>query len=139
MYKDKDKRREAQRERTRRYRAKQKGVTSECVTQGVTSIVQHVAENGGEISYKTVKDTIQDVHITPKRGTDIKTFKDLPLDVQRDIETMSSHAGQRGESKAEDKAKRTARAICYQHIFPNRYETTGLCPQTTQLSPGAAN
>ncbi len=39
-YKDKDKQREAQRERTRRYRAKQKGVTSEGVTpEGATGLV----------------------------------------------------------------------------------------------------
>ena len=35
-YKDEEKRKEAQRERTRRYRDKAKGVTSEGVTQGVT-------------------------------------------------------------------------------------------------------
>lgn len=34
MYKDKDRQREAQRERTRRYRDKAKGVTSEGVTPG---------------------------------------------------------------------------------------------------------
>lgn len=36
-YKDKDKQREAGKKRVRRYRDKQKGVTSEGVTQGVTS------------------------------------------------------------------------------------------------------
>jgi len=60
---------------------------------------------------------------TVKRGVDIKTFEDLPPDVQRTIEAMSQHA----DNKAEDKAKRTARAIAYQHLFPDRYETTGLC------------
>lgn len=43
-YKDKDRQKEAQRERTRRYRDKQKGVTSEGVTQGVTSHTEKVKE-----------------------------------------------------------------------------------------------
>ena len=90
MYKDKDKQREAQRERIRRYRAKQKGVTqpealqakgvtSEGVTQGVTDgqfqqmpddslvgdgYVKQVANTGGEVSYKTTNDVVSDVHIT---------------------------------------------------------------------------
>lgn len=44
-YKDKDKQREAQRERTRRYRAKQKGVTSKGVTgKGVTITTETVKQ-----------------------------------------------------------------------------------------------
>ena len=39
-YKDKDKQREAQRERTRRYRAKEKGVTSQGVTHLASAIVE---------------------------------------------------------------------------------------------------
>ncbi len=57
-----------------------------------------------------------------KRGEDIKTFHDLPPDVQRSIDSMSQHA----DNKVEDKAARTSRAIRYQHTFPNRYHSTGL-------------
>ena len=67
----------------------------------------------------------------PKRGADIKTFEDLPPDVQHTIETMSS----RPDAPVDDKAKRTARAIHYQHLFPDRYYSTGLCPQAPQAAP----
>ncbi len=108
-YKDKDKQREAQRERTRRYRSRRdtigghspkgvtqpealqvKGVTNKGVTQGVT-----------------------------KRGKDIQCFTDLPPDVQQNIISMSTTDGKLDETK---KAKRTTNAITYQHLFPDRYE-----------------
>lgn len=45
MYKDRDRQREAQKERTRRYRAKQKGVTLEGVTmQGVTQSITNITQ-----------------------------------------------------------------------------------------------
>ena len=55
---------------------------------------------------------------TAKRGFDIKCFGDLPLDVQATINRVS-------ESN-EEKAKRTAAAIKYQHLFPERYHGTGV-------------
>ena len=45
-----------------------------------------------------------------KRGKDIKCFEDLPLDVQATINRISG--------SNEEKAKRTAIAINYQHLFP---------------------
>lgn len=54
----------------------------------------------------------------PKRGKDIKVFEDLPPDVQATINRLS-------ESN-EEKAKRTQVAIKYQHLFPDRYYSTGI-------------
>ena len=48
------------------------------------------------------------------RGKDIRCFEDLPRDVQRTIDKLSE--------TSEEKVKRTAAAIHYQHLFPNRYE-----------------
>lgn len=48
-----------------------------------------------------------------KRGKDIKCFADLSYDVQQAVDRISTDA--------EDKAKRTARAIHYQHLYPNKY------------------
>ena len=56
--------------------------------------------------------------IKPKRGKDIKCFGDLPPDVQATINRVS-------ESN-EEKAKRTAAAIKYQHLFPERYHSIGM-------------
>jgi hypothetical protein len=55
---------------------------------------------------------------TAKRGKDIKTFEDLPPDVQQTIDTMSVVEGKIDQTI---KANRTAIAIHYQHIFPGRY------------------
>ena len=107
MYKDKDKQREADKERQRRRRDKIKaeGVTnSGRDKQGVT---------GGIIL--TLAANIDD---NAKRGKDIKSFEDLPPDVQATINRVS-------ESN-EEKAKRTAAAIKYQHLFPDRYNSTGV-------------
>lgn len=48
-----------------------------------------------------------------KRGKDIKTFKDLPPDVQQTIRTISE--------SDEEFQRRTVIAIAYQHTFPGRY------------------
>lgn len=61
---------------------------------------------------------------TDKRGKDIKCFADLPPDVQRTIERVSRINNNEAEYKTE-KAKRTARAIHYQSLFPDRYYSTG--------------
>lgn len=124
MYKDKEKQKEANKRAMRRNRAKGASVIPcdtrlKVIPEGTPVVIPCEVELD-----------------KPKRGTDIKTFEDLPPDVQHDIETMSSHAAQRGEDYEEDKARRTARAIRYQHLFPDRYESTGLCPQMLQDSPG---
>ena len=130
MYKDEDKQREANRERQRRYKAKQKalpnkGVTDKAlpeqgVTQGVTEAVfgqrQQRRGYGSPTSADNPKTkawlATRNMH---KRGLDIKTFVDLPLDVQQAI-------------KREPKDQwgwRTTNAIHYQHLFPARYYPSG--------------
>ena len=111
MYKDKDKQREANAERQRRYKAKQKALLSEGVTQGVTGL-KYLPDSGGFV----VPDEMGPLKL--KRGKDIKVFEDLPPDVQATIRRVS-------ESN-EEKQKRTAAAIKYQHLFPDSYHTTGL-------------
>ncbi len=59
----------------------------------------------------------------PKRGKDIKCFADLPPDVQRTIDKMSTTDGRLDK---EDKAKRTARAIHYQGLFPDSWYSKSL-------------
>jgi len=59
----------------------------------------------------------------PKRGKDIKVFEDLPLDVQQTIDRMSTVDGKIDQAI---KANRTAIAIHYQHIFPDRFESKGV-------------
>jgi len=53
-----------------------------------------------------------------KRGKDIKCFADLPPDVQATINRIS-------ESN-EEKKKWTKIAIKHQHLFPDRYHSTGV-------------
>ena len=88
-----------------------------------------------DVGFSVVDGVAQiDLAKQPKRGADIKTFEDLPPDVQDTIEIMSS----RPDAPADDKAMRTARAIEYQHLCPDRYESTGFavaCLQTIQAAP----
>lgn len=135
MYKDRDKQREANRQAQAKRRATRiangmagliegmtkqgmtpnksqgmtghKGVTSEGVTEGVTITGESVA-----VAIKAMQDA------QSKRGKDIKTFDDLPPDVQATINRIS-------ESN-EEKQKRTKVAIAYQHTFPDRYHSTGI-------------
>ena len=73
MYKDKSKQREANAERQRRYKARQKGVTSEGVTCKALPI--------DKTPYaELIGDKICNI---PKRGKDIKCFEDLPPDEQK--------------------------------------------------------
>ena len=58
-----------------------------------------------------------------KRGKDIKTFEDLPPDVQQTIDSLSMVDGRICQRV---KANRTAIAINYQHLFPDRYYSTGV-------------
>jgi hypothetical protein len=120
-YKDKDRQREANAERQRRYKAKQKALLNEGVTgvipKGVTEMIQDVAANGGEYSFKTVKGEVQDVHHTQhKRGKDIKCFADLPPDVQQTIDSLSIVEGKIDKTI---KANRTTIAIGFQRQFGN--------------------
>ena len=130
-YKDPDKQREANRERQRRYKAKQKALLSEGVTADVTEEALQVLKQADEIIAET--DAIRAVPATllpnmptcekPKRGKDIKCFEDLPPDVQQTIDAMSVVEGKIDQTI---KANRTAIAIHYQHLFPDRYHSTGI-------------
>lgn len=57
-----------------------------------------------------------------KRGKDIKCFEDLPPDVQQTIDSLSVVDGKIDQTI---KVNRTAIAIHYQHLFPDRYHSTG--------------
>ena len=59
----------------------------------------------------------------PKRGKDIKCFADLPPDVQQTIDSLSMVDGKICKTV---KANRTAIAINYQHLFPDRFHSTGV-------------
>ena len=72
MYKDKDKQREANRQAQARFKAK--GITE----QGIT--LPKKTDLGNTL---TTTQTVSAV--IPKRGKDIKCFKDLPPDVQQTI------------------------------------------------------
>lgn len=112
MYKDPDKQREADRARQQRRRdvIKAKGVTNTGRDgQGVTRTAETVNP-----SYSVTLNPVK-----PKRGKDIKCFEDLPPDVQQTIDRLSVVDGKIDKTI---KAKRTAAAIRYQHLFPHRYE-----------------
>lgn len=56
--------------------------------------------------------------VITKRGTDIKSFADLPPDVQHSINKMSKAGGMiNGKIDQAIKANRTAIAITYQRAF----------------------
>lgn len=103
-YKDKDEQRKAQREWVRQRRAI-RGSTK----QGST----FVSDSGSESGFD------DETSEGPKRGKDIKVFEDLPPDVQETINRMSLVDGKIDQII---KAKRTATAIRYQHLFPDSYE-----------------
>ncbi|MCK5016944.1 MAG: hypothetical protein KAS32_07710 [Candidatus Peribacteraceae bacterium] len=120
MYKDKDKQREADKLRQRRYRRglgrrsmrQSQGVTTKGVTntgcdkQGVTDKAYHEAQN---IKHALNEALNPPVAITAKRGKDIKCFEDLPPDVQQTIRRVSV--------SNEEFQKRTQIAIKYQHLI----------------------
>ena len=110
MYKDKDKQREAGKERQRRYKARHKGVTDKALPDGTMSI-ETLAKMDAGCSDKLTHGL--------KRGKDIKCFADLPPDVQKTIDRMSINKD--GTINQTVKTNRTAIAINYQHLFPNRY------------------
>ena len=129
MYKDKDKQREANRKAQAKFKAKQ-GITNR-PPSGITG--QGITEDGYVPNViPKPKDIVDVLHnrilanpkvrlVSSKRGKDIKSFADLPPDVQQTIDRMS-------ESN-EEKQKRTAIAIHYQHAFPNGYH-----PKNTDFS-----
>ena len=114
MYKDKAKQKEANAERQRRYKARLKalpeqGVTGKALPDGTMSIETLAmvdAGCGNKLDHGL------------KRGKDIKSFEDLPPDVQQTIGMMSMVEGKIDQTI---KANRTAIAIHYQHTFPGRY------------------
>ena len=99
MYKDKDKQREAGKERQRRYKAKQKALLNEGVTGKALLDIRLLAPMSvGQFGFR--------------RGKAIRCFADLPPDVQASI-----------KREPEDQwPRRTAAAIKYQHLFPDKYE-----------------
>ena len=120
MYKDKDKQREANRERQRRYKARQKalpeeGVTDKALPNSEPKTIEEAHRVLQGINYaQPAPPPTTPYPSNPKRGLGIKCFEDLPADVQATINRLS-------ESN-EEKAKRTAAAIKYQHLFPGSYE-----------------
>ena len=113
-YKDPEKQKQAQRDWVRQKRA-DKGSTRQGSTPSGLNPEPPAYTEAKKISEQIKRHT---QNVIPKRGLDIKTFEDLPPDVQRSIGAVSKDV--------EDKARRTARAISYQHLFPDRYESTGL-------------
>lgn len=96
-----------------------KGVTNlGCDKEGVTDIERDKAI---EFMAKTASEAER---AESKRGKDIKCFADLPLDVQNTIESMS--VNDEGVIDQTIKANRTAIAVHYQHLFPDRYYSTGV-------------
>ncbi len=148
MYKDKDRQREANREASQRRR--DKGMTKGMTNQGVTVtgsdtrvIPERTAQGNirvskpGDDDYvpqcETTRAFIEDRPKRPetgKRGKDIKCFADLPPDVQRTIVKMSTTDGRLDK---EDKAKRTARAIHYQGLFPDSWYSKS--PEAQEKKP----
>ena len=109
MYKDKDRQREANRQAKARYKARQ-GIPLGIPSKGIP-------DEG--IPVKPVAPS-------KKRGMEIQSFEDLPLDVQADIELMavSKSGGDEGVYERE-RRDRTERAIRYQHLFPDRFYPGG--------------
>ena len=144
MYKDKDRQREANRMAKMRQRAKE-GMTytetmeAEVIPKTNIPVIPERTAQGnirvskpGDDDYvpqcETTRAFIEDrpKTETAKRGKDIKVFADLPPDVQRTIDKMSTTDGRLDKA---DKAKRTARAIHYQGLFPDGWYSRS--PETT--------
>jgi len=66
----------------------------------------------------TQADNVIPEDVIPKRGKDIKCFEDLPVDVQATIRSLSD--------TNEEFQRRTQIAIQYQHMFPDRFHSTGV-------------
>ncbi len=131
MYKDKEKQKEAGRERQRRYKAKQKALLNQGVTgkalPSVTLIPRSLANVANEVATAL-----------PKRGKDIKCFEDLHPSIQAIINGTSKDID--GNIDQHEHSRRTAIAINYQHLFPNRYAPlTAICTGVVNSKPGDAD
>lgn len=123
VYKDKDRQREANRQAKMRQRARE-GMTITLDNVIPTVIPKRTVKGNIRVSKPSDADYVPQCETTrafvegrdkrpstAKRGKDIQCFEDLPLDVQATINRVS-------ESN-EEKAKRTAIAIKYQHCIPS--------------------
>ena len=133
MYKDKDKQREANKRIQAKRRAK--GVTQGVIESGCDKgVTVTKADSHVDASDIGVVKALHQAISKPKRGKDIKCFGDLPVDVQDTIVKMSTIDGKMDE---DEKAKRTLAAIKYQHLFPDRYESTdAVCTGVVTGKPG---
>ena len=127
VYKDKDKQRKANRKASQRRRDMLKGMANQGVMDaGMTKSSSVIPEDTPIVipceSHIDASDisAVKALHqvISLKRGNDIKCFEDLPPDVQETIRAMSD--------SNEEFQKRTVAAIKYQHLFPDRYHSTGI-------------
>ncbi len=155
MYKDKDKQREANRKAMQRSRNKvadnlmpgykegyDKAIEIACDTPSVIPsdvIPERTAQGNIRVSkpgdddyvpqcetmmvFVGGKNWVDELGRSLTRGKDIKCFADLPPDVQETIRKMSMLDGKLDETI---KANRTAIAVNYQHLFPERYHSTGV-------------
>lgn len=116
MYKDKDKQREASKARMKRYRARKQGVTSEGVTNQLKAN-----------------------QVTPnmRRGKEIQCFADLPPDIQATIIRLTTNND--GTVDKQARTNRTAIAINYQHLFPDRYDSVGVGCELEPVAQTGAN
>ncbi len=144
MYKDPEKQREANKQASQRRRDKgmtKQGMTvidersnepSNVIPEGVTfrpacvTCKDMVDNNGvatcdiGGCDKPIPKDRLE---AKPKRGKDIKCFDDLPVDVKLIINRLSMVDGKIDKTI---KANRTAIAVNYQHLFPDKFHSTGI-------------
>ena len=121
-YKDKDKQREANRIAAKKYRDSMtdKGMTvkTDVIPKSDIPVIPNATVAEG-VTSPFRDDTGKEPIDFYKRGKDITCFADLPPDVQAAINKMSVVDGKLNEA---EKHKRTAAAITYQHLFPDRYE-----------------
>lgn len=113
MYKDVDRQREANRVSQAKHR------------QGMTSVDSVIPEQTKSVIPGI---TPCKASASTKRGDDIKCFEDLPSDVQADIRRLArDYTALDGKpvSKEQDFTDRTARAINYQHLFPDGFYSGG--------------
>ena len=137
MYKDKDKQREAQRNWVRQKRAEQGSTKQHPARKATAPLPCVIPERTVQGNIRVSKPGDEDYEPqcettrafiegrdkrpgTAKRGKDIKVFADLPPDVQTSINRMSTNRD--GTMNQTTKANRTAIAVNYQHLFPDRYE-----------------
>ena len=134
MYKDKDKQREANRQAAKQYRDKRnkaiEGMTNESMTTARKNVIPKGVTNQGVTDKALPSVGLQEyckkVYAVnfPKRGKDIKCFADLHPGTQQTINIMSTTDD--GKIDQTIKANRTAIAISYQHMFPDRYYPRGV-------------